>query len=73
MSLLEIFYFTVIKCNERGSPRRCGGQGDLSSGTIGIFSHWAKNTTTEYICTQYNNDTLFIVPVPVTVGSLVSY
>ena len=34
----------VIECDERGSPRRCGGQGDLLSGTIGLFSHWTKTT-----------------------------
>ncbi|GFR74070.1 ATP-dependent (S)-NAD(P)H-hydrate dehydratase [Elysia marginata] len=25
-----------------GSPRRCGGQGDLLSGTMGLFAAWAK-------------------------------
>ena len=31
-------------CEESGCPRRCGGQGDLLSGTIGLFSHWAKQS-----------------------------
>ena len=39
----------VLECNERGGPRRCGGQGDLLSGTIGLFSHWSKGTQTEYV------------------------
>ena len=25
-----------------GSPRRCGGQGDLLSGSMGLFAAWAK-------------------------------
>ena len=37
----------VIECNERGSPRRCGGQGDLLSGSIGLFAHWTKDAQTE--------------------------
>jgi len=32
---------TVITCNEKGSPRRCGGQGDLMSGSMGVFSFWS--------------------------------
>ena len=32
---------TVITCNEKGSPRRCGGQGDLLSGSMGVFSFWS--------------------------------
>ncbi|PVD34435.1 hypothetical protein C0Q70_05708 [Pomacea canaliculata] len=31
---------SVIKCNTEGSPRRCGGQGDLLSGATGIFFNW---------------------------------
>ncbi|KAI7698093.1 hypothetical protein SSS_09162 [Sarcoptes scabiei] len=27
-------------CNEPGSARRCGGQGDLLSGAIATFNHW---------------------------------
>jgi len=34
---------TVVTCNETGSPRRCGGQGDLLSGSMGIFAHWSQN------------------------------
>jgi len=32
---------TTIKCEEEGSPRRCGGQGDILSGVIGVFMAWA--------------------------------
>lgn len=44
-----IYFPIVLECNERGCPRRCGGQGDLLSGTIGLFSHWSKGTQTEYV------------------------
>lgn len=33
----------VIKCLELGSPRRCGGQGDLLSGSLGTFSFWSHD------------------------------
>ncbi|CAG2183632.1 unnamed protein product, partial [Oppiella nova] len=32
---------SIVTCNERGSPRRCGGQGDLLSGSMGVFSYWS--------------------------------
>ncbi|GFS96721.1 ATP-dependent [Nephila pilipes] len=32
--------YTVV-CDEPGSARRCGGQGDLLSGSMGVFSYWA--------------------------------
>ncbi|XP_041662191.1 ATP-dependent (S)-NAD(P)H-hydrate dehydratase isoform X2 [Cheilinus undulatus] len=31
----------VISCSVMGSGRRCGGQGDLLSGSMGVFAHWA--------------------------------
>lgn len=31
----------VVECTETGSPRRCGGQGDITSGSIGTFLSWA--------------------------------
>jgi ATP-dependent NAD(P)H-hydrate dehydratase len=34
---------SVVNCNETGSPRRCGGQGDLLSGSMGTFAHWSQN------------------------------
>jgi ATP-dependent NAD(P)H-hydrate dehydratase len=33
---------TDIDCDERGSLRRCGGQGDLLSGALGVFSYWTS-------------------------------
>ncbi|KAK7097586.1 ATP-dependent (S)-NAD(P)H-hydrate dehydratase-like isoform X2 [Littorina saxatilis] len=32
---------TVIMCSTDGCPRRCGGQGDLLSGSTGVFYNWA--------------------------------
>ncbi|XP_076312799.1 ATP-dependent (S)-NAD(P)H-hydrate dehydratase-like [Tachypleus tridentatus] len=32
---------TLTVCKEKGSPRRCGGQGDLLSGSLGTMMHWA--------------------------------
>ena len=32
----------VVSCSAEGSPRRCGGQGDLLSGVLGVFVHWAR-------------------------------
>lgn len=31
----------TLKCEESSSARRCGGQGDLLSGFLGTFTHWA--------------------------------
>lgn len=31
----------VISCSHEGSGRRCGGQGDLLSGSLGVLTHWA--------------------------------
>jgi len=31
------------ECGAGGSPRRCGGQGDLLSGSLAVFLHWAHN------------------------------
>lgn len=30
------------KCQIKGTPRRCGGQGDILTGTIALFIHWAR-------------------------------
>ncbi|XP_069746518.1 ATP-dependent (S)-NAD(P)H-hydrate dehydratase isoform X2 [Narcine bancroftii] len=32
---------TVLMCSLEGSGRRCGGQGDLLSGSLGLLAHWA--------------------------------
>jgi len=34
---------SVVECAEVGSYRRCGGQGDILSGAMGIFSYWARS------------------------------
>jgi len=34
----------VFLCDAPNSPRRCGGQGDLLSGSMGTFLHWAVMT-----------------------------
>ncbi|XP_022253892.1 ATP-dependent (S)-NAD(P)H-hydrate dehydratase-like [Limulus polyphemus] len=34
----------IAVCKEKGSPRRCGGQGDLLSGSMGTMMHWAHMT-----------------------------
>ncbi|XP_071499368.1 ATP-dependent (S)-NAD(P)H-hydrate dehydratase-like [Diadema antillarum] len=31
----------VLVCCGEGCPRRCGGQGDILSGTMGVFTFWA--------------------------------
>ncbi|GJP56742.1 hypothetical protein CLOM_g15794 [Closterium sp. NIES-68] len=33
---------TVLECGLFGSPRRCGGQGDVLSGSIAVFFVWAR-------------------------------
>ncbi|XP_002128923.2 ATP-dependent (S)-NAD(P)H-hydrate dehydratase isoform X1 [Ciona intestinalis] len=35
----------VVTMDEIGSPRRCGGQGDLLSGVMALFSYWTHNST----------------------------
>ena len=35
---------SVLECKEKGSPRRCGGQGDILAGAIGVFFAWATQT-----------------------------
>ncbi|CAH1777192.1 unnamed protein product [Owenia fusiformis] len=35
-------YKTLICDNPKGCPRRCGGQGDILSGAMGTFQHWAN-------------------------------
>ncbi|KAM8922781.1 ATP-dependent (S)-NAD(P)H-hydrate dehydratase isoform 2-T2 [Lycaon pictus] len=37
----------VLECTQEGSGRRCGGQGDLLSGTLGVLVHWALHATPE--------------------------
>ncbi|XP_054718958.1 ATP-dependent (S)-NAD(P)H-hydrate dehydratase-like [Uloborus diversus] len=35
----------TLICNEPGSLRRCGGQGDLLCGSLGTFHYWAHRTS----------------------------
>ncbi|CAD7681061.1 unnamed protein product [Nyctereutes procyonoides] len=37
----------VLECTQKGSSRRCGGQGDLLSGTLGVLVHWALHAAPE--------------------------
>ena len=32
----------MLSVEEKGSPRRCGGQGDLLSGSLATFLYWAS-------------------------------
>ncbi|XP_040480538.1 ATP-dependent (S)-NAD(P)H-hydrate dehydratase isoform X3 [Ursus maritimus] len=37
----------VLECAQEGSSRRCGGQGDLLSGALGVLVHWALHAGPE--------------------------
>ncbi|KAM5312933.1 ATP-dependent (S)-NAD(P)H-hydrate dehydratase isoform 3-T3 [Glossophaga mutica] len=37
----------VLECSLQGSNRRCGGQGDLLSGSLGVLVHWALHAGPE--------------------------
>lgn len=41
---------TVAVCDIPGSPRRCGGQGDVLSGTLGVFNYWAHKAVQNISC-----------------------
>lgn len=32
----------LLECIEEGSPRRCGGQGDILAGVIGVLLSWSN-------------------------------
>lgn len=38
--------YVELVCDAAGSPRRCGGQGDILSGSMGTFLHWARTNET---------------------------
>lgn len=40
----RILSSAVLVCSQEGSGRRCGGQGDLLSGSLGVLAHWAIRT-----------------------------
>ncbi|XP_029652790.1 ATP-dependent (S)-NAD(P)H-hydrate dehydratase-like [Octopus sinensis] len=54
----------VLICNTEGSPRRCGGQGDLLSGSMGTFNHWSHLKTTGVNETTCNHNKLLAIYGP---------
>uniref|UniRef100_A0A6I8SEW9 ATP-dependent (S)-NAD(P)H-hydrate dehydratase n=1 Tax=Xenopus tropicalis TaxID=8364 RepID=A0A6I8SEW9_XENTR len=42
----------VLVCSHEGSSRRCGGQGDLLAGSLGVLVHWALLAGPEKINAQ---------------------
>lgn len=40
--MFDVFFndYIVVNCRTEGSNRRCGGQGDVLSGSMGVFFHW---------------------------------
>ncbi|KAJ1275390.1 hypothetical protein BS78_05G132100 [Paspalum vaginatum] len=38
---------TVTQVSTFGSPRRCGGQGDVLSGSVAVFASWAHHLSSE--------------------------
>lgn len=44
----------VFSCSLEGSGRRCGGQGDLLSGSMGAFAHWAHAASAAGILRSVN-------------------
>jgi ATP-dependent NAD(P)H-hydrate dehydratase len=38
---------SALYCSQTGAPRRCGGQGDILSGSIGTFLSWTTNAEKE--------------------------
>ncbi|VDP91060.1 unnamed protein product [Echinostoma caproni] len=47
---------TTVVCDVEGSPRRCGGQGDMLSGTAATFFHWFH---------QFPSSTTSSLPTPI--------
>ncbi|XP_051938388.1 ATP-dependent (S)-NAD(P)H-hydrate dehydratase [Hippocampus zosterae] len=45
---------TVVTCSTEGSGRRCGGQGDLLSGSAGVLAHWAHTASQAGLITGVN-------------------
>jgi ATP-dependent NAD(P)H-hydrate dehydratase len=43
---------SVYKLGIRGSPRRCGGQGDILSGCLGVSFYWANKVISSLPVTQ---------------------
>ena len=53
MTKLILFDFLVVLvCCGEGSARRCGGQGDLLSGSMGTFTYWAHTAAESRVDVQ---------------------
>ena len=65
----------VLTCTQEGSGRRCGGQGDLLSGSLGAFAHWAFSASdATKKCSRWGNSPLtacYVVRVRVCVCVLI--
>ena len=75
LTVLCVYVWLVISCSQEGSGRRCGGQGDLLSGSLGVLAHWAyansANLSTRYsfdktehlvleiVCVSFNTCTFY--------------
>ncbi|XP_020584635.1 ATP-dependent (S)-NAD(P)H-hydrate dehydratase [Phalaenopsis equestris] len=57
---------TVNQVSIFGSPRRCGGQGDILSGSVAVFSSWARH----HLSTQKNESSLQSSLNPMVLGSI---
>lgn len=48
----------TLRCSIKyGSPRRCGGQGDVLAGVVGLFSHWALMAAHDGNIPQWSSET----------------
>ena len=46
----------ILECDEPGTPRRCGGQGDLLAGSLATFLAWSNQTQRISTTTTNNKD-----------------
>ncbi|CAD6185683.1 unnamed protein product [Caenorhabditis auriculariae] len=44
----------VSKCDAKGSMRRCGGQGDVTAGTLGLLLSWARKTGADWTTSHHD-------------------
>ncbi|KAK9104630.1 hypothetical protein Scep_021474 [Stephania cephalantha] len=56
---------TVHVVSSFGSPRRCGGQGDILSGSVAVFSSWARQ-----VQTTAEEDATFSTSNPMVLGCI---
>ncbi|RWR96834.1 hypothetical protein CKAN_02623700 [Cinnamomum micranthum f. kanehirae] len=56
---------TFVLVNNDGSPRRCGGQGDILSGSVAVFSAWARQQAS-----ALNEDPSNSVQSPMVLGCM---